>query len=729
MSEFKTITKPVIRHDNWDKVTGKAQYAGDISMPGMLHMKLVFARRPHARIQSIDLSAAINQPGVETVLTASDVPYNRYGLGIPDQPVFCEDKVRFVGDRICAVVAQTAEQAAHAAELVGVIYQDLPILSDPLQATQNGAMLIHEDHPGNIAHAVRLRRGNAEAALAQADVVIEREYHTPMQEHAFLEPEAGVGYIDEQGRVTILCAGQWTHEDRRQIAKALCMPAEQVRVVYGPIGGAFGGREDISIQIVLALAAWKLGRPVKITWTREESILGHGKRHAMIMRHKWGARRDGTLVAAIVEVISDAGAYLSTSDGVLNNFRFSSVGSYNIPNVSLDGRAVFTNNPPGCAMRGFGSPQATFAAELQIEHIAEELGMDPITIRLRNCLHDNSILPTQAPVPGGVSLVELVEACARRAGIQQEGNRWYFSPLQASQPHKRRGLGLAIGMKNSGFPLGMQEGSEARVVLHGVATIERADVYTAVADVGQGAHSVLTQIAAEVLNLPIERINMITSDTAQCGDSGAASASRVTMLAGNAVKRASELALERWANEDRPAAEAFYRWEPAIPTTAPHPNTGACNCALSFSYGAQIAEVEVDIETGEVDLVKVTATQDPGLAVNPTQVVGQMQGGIVQAQGWSLIEDFITDNGRVLTDRFSTYLIPTTLDVPVELDTVLIEKPDPLGPYGVRGAGEMPFVSLAPAVVIAIHNATGLWFDHIPVKAEQILARLHEQVA
>jgi CO/xanthine dehydrogenase Mo-binding subunit len=369
MVDLQMVGQSVIRKDSWAKVTGQAQYASDVSMPGMLYMKIIFAGRPHARIRSIDASAALKQPGVAAVLTAADVPVNQRGLIIPDQQVFCAEKVRFVGDQVAAVVAETPEQAARAARLVKIDYEDLPVLADPLEAMKAGATLVHDDKPGNICHQVRLRRGDADAALAQADIVVEREYFTPMQEHAYLEPEAGLSYIDEQGRVTVRTSGQSTHDDLRQIAAALDLPQEQVRVIYGAIGGAFGGREDVSIQIALALAAWKLQRPVKITWSRDESIIGHGKRHAIIMRHKWGARRDGTLIAAKVEIISDAGAYNYTSGDVLTNFRYAVAGAYQIPNVSLDGYAVYTNNVPGCAFRGFGSPQATFAAEMQIEEL------------------------------------------------------------------------------------------------------------------------------------------------------------------------------------------------------------------------------------------------------------------------------------------------------------------------------------------------------------------------
>ena len=722
MDEMKTVGKSVLRNDTWSKVTGEALYANDIHMDGVLHIKLVFAERPHARIISIDSRAALALPGVEAVLTSADVPYNLFGSIVVDQPVLCDDKVRFVGDQVCAVVAETAERAAEAANLVKITYEDLPVLDDPLEAMKEGAVLVHDDKPGNILTHIRLRRGDAEAALAASDVVVSREYRTPMQEHAFLEPEAGLGYIDDEGRVTVVTTGQSTHDDQRQIANALDLPLEKVRVIYSAIGGAFGGREEISMQVVIALAAWKLQRPVRLVWTREESIIGHNKRHAMILRHTWGASKEGVLQAAKVEVIVDGGAYILATGDVVGNMRFSGIGPYQIPNVMLDAYGVYTNNVPGGAFRGFGSPQTGFAAEMQIEHLAEALDMDPVTIRLRNCMRDDAIMPTQTPVPGGVSLPDLLETCAKELGVQKEGDAWKMPSVESGKPYKKRGFGLGIGVKNAGFSFGFPEGAEGRVVLHGGAEIESAEVYTAAADVGQGSHSALAQIAAETLNIPLEKVRMITSDTATSGPTGPASASRITLFAGNAVKNAAEQALQSFMDENRPA-EGGGRWD-APPTEPPDPETGACFNSLSYSYGAHGVEVEVDTETGQISVLNVVSVNDPGKAVNPQQVVGQIQGTVAQSQGWALTEHFVTEGGHIHTDKLSTYLIPTVLDIAEKEKTILLEKPDPLGPYGVRGVGEVAFVSLPPAVASAVHDATGVWFDHLPIRAEEVVAAL-----
>ena len=724
-----TVGRSVVRPDALSKVTGTAVYARDLSVPGMLHMKLVFAGRPHARIVRVDTTRALACPGVHAVFAARDVPHNLYGLMIADQPVFCYDVVRFAGDRVAAVVAETREQADAASREVMVEYEDLPVMASPEEALQPGAPVLHPELPDNILRSIRLRRGDAAAAMAAADVVVDRTYYTSYQEHAFMEPEAGLGYIDEQGRVTVHGAGQNAHDDQRQIAEALGLPLEQVRIIYGPIGGAFGGREDISVQLVLALAAWRLRRPVKIEWTRSESITSHHKRHPVWLHYKWGARRDGKLVAAEMDITTDAGAYASTSTSVLENFLFAATGPYSIPNVRIDGRTVYTNNISTGALRGFGAPQAAFASELQMAHLAEALGIDPVTMRLRNCLRLGDQLATGSPAPAGGDLPEIIETCARAAGAVETVGGWQMPSLASSPTDqggaKRRGFGFAISMKNAGFSFGFPEGSIARVVLRGGSTIETAEVHTAAAEVGQGTHSVLAQLAAERLGIPIERVVVVASDTANIGDAGPASASRLTFFAGNAVIGAADRALARWGDEDRPAI-AEYRYN--APTTIPFdPETGAsAHGSVSFSYAAQAVEVEVDTATGVVRLDRVVAVQDPGRAVNPQQVQAQIEGGVVQAQGWALMENLVTERGRVLTDTLSTYLIPTTADIPASVETHLLERPDPEGPLGVRGVGEAPFGPLAPAIVCAVRDATGVWFDSIPLTPEAVWRGLRD---
>jgi CO/xanthine dehydrogenase Mo-binding subunit len=735
---MKVVGKSVTRVDAVSKVTGEAIYPGDINLPDQLYMKILFADRPHAIVKEIATSSAEQLPGVIAVFTAKDVPNNEYGLILPDQPVLCgpgsniqfADRVRFIGDQVALIVAETEEIAINARELIKVDYEDLPIITDPNLAMQDGAFNLHPDKDTNIVVRYRIRKGDVESALSQADVITEEEeYHTPVQEHAYLQPEAGVGYIDDEGRVTVMVAGQWTHEDQEQIAHALNLKIDQVRVIYPAIGGAFGGREDMSVQIVLALATWRLSqrgihRPVKIVWNREESIIGHHKRHPFTIRARWGATKEGKLVAAKVEVISDSGAYAYTSTKVLGNATLMCTGPYEIPNVSVDAYTVYTNNIPSGAFRGFGGPQAAFAAESQVNKLAEKLNIDSVEFRLRNIVREGSVLSVGTPLPEGVSLSEVVEACANEAGWQKGQGGW-LKPGRVtgqSSSYKRHGLGFACAFKNVGFSFGAPEQCAAIIELHGGETIEHVIVRHAGSEVGQGAHTVIAQMAAESLGVSLEKIRLITSDTATTENSGSASASRMTFMAGNAIRGAAELVLKKWQNEDRPAI-ANYTYQP--PRTTPFdPQTGKSEPNFAYGYVAEAVEVEVDIETGEIDIINVICVDDVGHAVNPQQVQGQIEGAVVQAAGYALMENFISHGGLPLTRHLSTYLIPTVLDIPRQVQSVILEFPDPRGPFGARGMGEMPFLPLTPAIVGAIHDATGVWFNHFPLTPEVILRGL-----
>ncbi len=808
------------RIDAPGKVTGKTLYPGDIAHPGMLHMATLFAGRVHARVLSIDTSAAEAAPGVVAVFTAKDVPVNLYGLQIKDQPVLCgpgsnipgADVVRFVGDQVAVVVAETEAQARAATRLIRVEWEDLPLVLDAEEAMQPGAHMLHPNRDSNVCYSYRIRKGDLSQGFAEADVIIENVYQTPVQEHAYLQPEAGVAYLDEEGRVTVEVAGQWTHEDQGQIAHALGLPVEQVRVIYPAIGGAFGGREDMSVQITLALAAWRLGqhpefrgRTIKTIWTREESLIGHGKRHAMKIYTRWGAKRDGMLTAVEVRVIADGGAYMYTSNKVLGNTTLTCTGPYEIPHVAVDTYAVYTNHVPGAAFRGFGGPQGHFAAELQMDRLAEALGIDPVELRLKNILTDQKLLTVGTPIPGGVGLTDVVTATAAAAGWQQDDAGHWHRPalldtgdrepgtrdwgsgtshpersggeaaaqskdnlqswanevgpifnLQSPAPPApgaaaaqskdnlqswanevgpifnlqsaaapagaaaaiRRGIGFAAGFKNVGFSLGYQENSYARVEVRGGAAMVEAIVYYAGADCGQGNHTIIAQAAAEVLGLSLAKVRVVASDTAQMGSSGSASASRLTYMSANAVKAAAEKALRAWESEERPAVGELVYLAPK--TTPMDHDTGYGRPNFAYGYTAQAVRVAVDMETGQVRVEKFICADDVGKAINPQQVVGQIEGAVVQALGYALLEDWQTRDGRVLTDRLSTYLIPTILDVPDELQSIIVEVPDPNGPWGARGMGEVPYLPVAAAVAAAIYDATGIRFDEFPFTAERV---------
>lgn len=727
------IGQSIKRLDALGKVTGETPYPGDIDMDGQLWMKLRFSDRAHARVVKIDSSKAEALPGVVRIFTAKDVAQNEYGLVTKDQPVLCgpgsnsqvigADIVRCYADCVAVVVAETEAIAARAAKLIDITYEDFQPVFDPVEAMKDGAPQIHADKPNNTLCHFRIRKGDMDAGWAQAEVIVEGEYHTGYQEHAYLQPEAGLGYIDEQGRVTVIVAGQWVHEDQEQISHALGLPEDQVRVIYPAIGGAFGGREDMSIQIVLALAAHYLRRPVKIQWSREESILFHHKRHPISIRARWGATREGKVVAAEATVIGDAGAYNYTSTKVMGNANLCVTGPYEIPNIHLDTYGIFTNNPLTGAFRGFGGPQGAFAAEGQMNRLALALGMDAAEIRRRNVIQEGSILSVGTPLPKGVSMPQVIEACARESFWNTTNGSWSRSPVeQPSNPALKRGVGIAAGFKNVGFSFGFPEQNWATIELHGKNTIDQVVVRQSGADVGQGAHTVFVQMTAEAVGVPLEKVRLIGHDTAETHTSGSASASRLTFMAGNAIRGAAEKALEMWKNEERPAI-ATYQYRP--PKTTPYdPETGRAEPNFAYGYVAEAVEVEVDIETGHIRLVRVICADDVGRAVNPGLVQGQIEGAVVQAQGYALMENLILSEGRIRNPYLSTYLIPTILDVPTEVKSVILEYPDPIGPWGARGMAEMPYLPLAPAIAAAVHDATGVWIDSIPMTPERVVAAL-----
>ena len=733
------------RVDAADKAAGVARYPGDIDIPNQAWLKIVFAGVPHARILGMDVRAAEAAPGVIAVLAAKDVPVNEYGLIMPDQPVLCglgstaqAEVVRWEADHVAFVVAESQAEAEAAAKMITVDYEPLPVVTDPFAALAPEAPILHphsfssfpygtRDRSSNVLHSIQLHNGDVDAGFAEADVIVESTYRTHAQEHAYLQPEAGEAYVRPDGRIEVICGGQWMHEERDQIAHALGMDAEQIVVRYPAIGGAFGGREDISIQIALALAAWKTGRPVKTVWSREESIIGHHKRHPYTIRAKWGATRDGRIVGAEVELTSDAGAYAYTSTKVLGNALMASLGPYEIPNVKVVGRTVYTNNCPSGAFRGFGGPQGHFAAEMQVNKLAEALGLDAVELRRRNVWREGSVLPTRSVVPTGCTAAEVLEEAARHAvlgdGQDAQQVEHVCTSLEAGSIRKLAGSGLALSFKNVGFSLGFPESCSASVQLEGGTEIERAVVACVGADVGQGAHSVFVQIAADALNVEPGRIELRAQDTEEAGSSGSASASRMTFMAGNAILGAAEAALHQWQNEERPARADFI-FRPR-PTTSYAPQTGESDPNITYGYCAQVADVEVDMDTGHVTVKRLVSVNDVGKAVNPQQVEGQVEGAVAQSVGWTLMENFVQRDGRALTTHLSTYLMPSVLDVAQSVEPVILELPDPQGPLGARGMAEMPFVPTAPAIAAAIHDATGVWIDELPYTPERVWSALN----
>jgi len=732
MSE-NSVGKSYTRIDARGKVTGETLYSGDLAMTGMLHLKTLFAERPHARVKAIHIEKAQAAKGVAAVYTARDVPVNEYGLQIPDQPVLCgpgsskpyTDIVRFIGDQVAVVIANSEAEADAALKLIEVEYEDLPLLTDPVTAMRPDAPLLHPDRGDtNVCVHYKIRKGNVDEAFAKADVIVESEYHTPIQEHAYLQPEAGLAYIDSEGLITVESGGQWTHADRETIAHALGLPNEKIRVIYPAIGGAFGGREDLSVQITLALAAMKLRRPVKTIWSRRESIIGHGKRHAVTLKAKWGATKEGKLVAAEIELIGDGGAYMYTSNKVLGNSAITSTGPYFIPNVKTDVYGVYTNNLPGAAFRGFGAPQALFMAESQMNKLAEKLGMDAVEFRLKNALKDGDTMGVGTPAPNPVSIIQCIEAARDKFKWKKKRDHGQktVDRKKNGQSSIVRGRGFAAGFKNVGFSFGYQENCWAKVEIHGNGKMERVVVHHAGAEVGQGTHTVMVQMAAHVLGISADKVELRTSDSATQENPGSASASRLTFMAGNSIKGAAESALEKWKAEERPAIAEFKYLAPR--TTPFDKETGYSMPNFQYAYVAQAAEVEVDTETGHLRVIRLVSADDVGKAINPDLVIGQIEGAVVQAQGYAILEDYKTKDGIVLTDQLSTYLIPTILDIPDSVESVIVEVPDPNGPWGARGLGELPFLPVAPAIAAAIHDATGVWINELPFTPERVLRAL-----
>lgn len=733
------------RPDAEAKVTGEALYPGDLKYDDMIAAVVVFSNEPHARMTSMDVSAASAVAGIITIVTAADVPLNEYGLTMFDQPVLvgvdsngrsdvASDVSRWEADHVAVVVAETDEIARHAASLIDITWEQLPLAETIEEAMADDAPLLHPENglDSNVYYNYVLRKGDMEAGWAQADVVVEGHYELPHQEHAYLQPEAAVSYIDDEGRITVEVAGQWTHEDQEQIAHALDMPADQVRVIYPSIGGAFGGREDMSVQIALALATQKtalLGerRPIRTQWSREESIVGHHKRHRASITARWGATSDGKIVAVEADGYLDAGSYNYTSNKVLGNLHMTLAGPYALPNVRVDSHAVYTTSIPGGAYRGFGGPQGTFVSEGQINKLAVALNMDPVELRRKNLLSDGVEGVTHTVLPTGVSIREVVDDCAEKAawggpGVSDEPVQ-AFRSLPGSASATRHGRGFACAIKNVGFSFGFPERCEAKIVLEGDGDDPTsATLFHSSAEVGQGTHTALTQMAAAALGLPMEAVETVFSDTAHTGDSGSVSASRMTFMAGNSILGAAEEAQKSWLDGQRPAVGDF-RYVPP-PTEPLRADGGPSFPNFSYGYVAQAVDVSVDIETGHIRVDRVVSAVDVGKAINPALIEGQSEGAIVQAHGYVLSELLRSEGGRITNPRLSQYLIPGIGDIPTQVDTVIGEYGDPIGPFGARGMAEMPFIPYAAAIAAALYDATGVWFDDFPLTPTRVLEGL-----
>jgi xanthine dehydrogenase D subunit len=737
------------RADGPGKVSGSFTYSSDLTAEGMLWGATVRSPHPYARIVAIDMSEALRMPGVQAVLTHRDVPGQKlYGLEIQDQPVLAIDLVRYWGEAVALVAADHPEHARRAAQKVQVTYEVHEPLTDPERALGEDSPRLHPD--GNVTRHVRIRHGDQDA---RADVVVHSEYEIGMQDQAPLGPESGLAIPDGDGGVDLHIATQWLHVDRDQLSGILALPPEKVRLTMAGVGGAFGAREDLSMQAHACLLALRTRRPVKMSYGRAESFVGHVHRHPGRLRYEHGASRDGKLVYVKARVMLDGGAYASSSTAVIANACCFAVGPYECPTATIDGWVMYTNNPPCGAMRGFGSVQNCYAHEAQMDKLAAALGIDPVELRKRNALKTGSRLITGQVVEGPAPVAELLERIEKMPLPGARGEDLTQMPGGVSNTTHgegvRRGVGYAVGFKNVGYSEGFDDYSTARVRLSVVNGRPQVEVHTAAAEVGQGLVTVQAQIAATELG--VSEVVVLQADT-QVGSAGSSSASRQTYITGGAVKAASEAVRERvldMARSELGRSSAARLETDAVVSSQGElivtiatllgdevveetrefrprrthrldPDSGQANAHLQYAFAAHRAVVDVDTELGLVKVVELATAQDVGKAINPQAVEGQLEGGAAQGLGLAVMEEIQVKDGVIRNASFTDYLLPTILDMPPVLMDIL-ELGDPYSPYGLKGVGEPPTISSGPAIVAAIRAATGRAINRVPVRPHDIV--------
>ncbi|WP_370152892.1 xanthine dehydrogenase subunit D [Streptacidiphilus sp. EB129] len=755
-----------LRPDGTLKVKGEFAYSSDLWHEDMLWGMALRSPHAHAKILSVDISEALTLPGVYAVMTHEDIPGSKfYGLEIQDQPALAMDKIRYHGEAIAIVAADHPETARRALAKVKVEYEVLPPITTEEQCLDPETYgYVHDPAEykghasGNIVHQQKVVSGLGvnDDVRALADVIVTSDYEVGMQDQAFLGPESGLAVPAEDGGIDLYVATQWLHVDRQQVAPVLGLPENKLRLTLAGVGGAFGGREDLSMQIHACLLAQRTGKPVKIVYSREESFFGHVHRHPAKMRYEHGATRDGKLVYMEARIVLDGGAYASASPAVVGNASSLSVGPYEIPNVNVLAVALYSNNPSCGAMRGFGAVQACFAYETQLDKLAAELGMDPVELRQLNAVSQGSYLPTgqmiDAPAPVAELLQKVKDLPLPPALDTTHLDIRELPGALSNTSHGEgivRGVGYAVGLKNVGFSEGFDDYSTARVRLEVIGGEPVAMVHTAMAEVGQGGVTVHGQIARTELG--VERVTIHPANT-EVGSAGSTSASRQTYMTGGAVKLAAEAVRNELLNLGR----SRYGWtyndmslvggkvvsasagvlismvdllgDQAIDLTREHHHrptvpfdkeTGQGFGHVQYTFCAHRAVVDVDVELGLVKVVELAAAQDVGKALNPLSVIGQIQGGSTQGLGLAVMEEIITKDGKVRNPSFTDYLIPTILDTPPQ-PVEILELADPHSPYGLRGVGEAPTLSSTPAIVSAIRAATGLALNRVPVRPEHI---------
>jgi len=737
---MKQVGIAIPKVDSLEKVLGEAKYGADLSSKEPFHLKVVRSPKPHAKIVRIEINDALKVPGVERIFTAKDVPgRNLSGVINKDQPILASDRVRYVGDPVALVSAQTEEAAEEAAKKVLVVYEDLPFINRPEEALKLDAPLIHEK--GNLLYEFRVIKGDVQAGFKEAEIIVEETYTTTWIDHAYLEPDAGLSYSDDEGRITVVCPTQNVHYDQKEVAALLALPSEKVRIIQCATGGGFGGRLDITVQCLLALAAFHLKKPVKIVYSREEVFQVTSKRHPLTIRYKSGAGKDGKLTAVEVDILGDTGAYASYGSTVAIRSAIHATGPYEVPHVKVRSRMVYTNNPWAGAMRGFGVPQMAFAHESQMDLLAKELKIDPLEIRLKNALHVGSETASGQTLMTSVGIGETLKK------VKEWRDQRGISKIDSKKPFIKKGIGVGsmwYGIGNSG----VANPSTAQMEIDPNGEVR---LFTGAADIGQGSDTVLLQIASESLGVPLKEIRLIRADTAITTDAGATSASRQTYVSGNAIldaiknlkqeitKEASRL-LEvdrqdlffedgKIKSKSNPSVSLSIKemakrcgrvlrgegsFDPE--TTRLDPETGQGAPYATYAFATHLAEVEVDTETGTVKVNRVIASHDVGKAIHPKNVMGQIMGGVAMGTGFALMEEFVPDE----TTSFVNYLIPTSKDVP-EVIPILVENEEPTGPFGAKGVGEPAVIPSAPAILNAIADAIGQRVCHLPANLERVL--------
>jgi CO/xanthine dehydrogenase Mo-binding subunit len=733
------------------RVLGLTKYASDLTLPGTLHLKVVRSQIPYGLVKRIDISKAIQTRGVRAIITASDIPGENAhgGLFVSDHPVLADTRVRFMGEGLALVVAENLRAAEDAARLVLVEYNPLPGIFDPVEAMKPDAPQLASD--GNIVSHWKLRKGDVELGFRKADIIVENTYQTPCIEHAHLDVEAGIAWVDDDDVVNLVVASQ-DATNTRFVAAMLGIPDEKVRLIVPPIGGGFGARLDITVECYLALAAWKTRSPVQIRYTREESMIASVKRHPFVMHYKTGAMQDGRIVAWEAKTVADAGAYVYESPLVLQYYTMGADWAYDISNVKVDSYAVLTNNTPASAMRGFGVTQGTFAAESQVDEVARALGLSPLEVRRKNFLRKGGTLAIGQTLERDTHLVELMENAFSILGKRESSN-----------PGKKIGRGLAATMLGYGAPTDFADASSCKVALRRDGKII---VQSTLADIGGGQGSLCGLIVSKTLDVHPEAVIVELSDTLTGPHAYLTGGSRVAYMLGNALVVASKNLAEQILNrasialgvnqdaivlrgnhvivansgvEISLADLAQQVWEEvesrseyaieseatfAAPATEPtDPETGKHNGWPDYTFGVHAAEVEIDVETGEITILKYALCYDVGYALNPPFLKAQLEGGAVMGLGYALLENVILDQGVTSTPSLSEFLIPTSLDVP-QMQISVSESELGVGPWGAKGIGEIATNGPAPVIANAICDALGIRLTELPLTAEKIALAL-----